>query len=659
MSRWDSHGLMWQDQPRTTRERVDRPMWKPPVPEHCFNWRPADPPNLAAAKLLSIDIETYDPDLKEKGPGPRRDGYMVGIAVATEDAAWYLPMEHERQYDPQGVNLPRELVLRWAKRELTRPGVPKLFTNSMYDLDFLWQAGIEVPGPYDDVQVAEPLIDENARQYGLGSLAKKYLGEGKPEDELYEWLAAAYGGPATRSAQAGRIALAPPQLVAGYAMGDVRLPIQIFQHQQQVMRDEGLAGIYDIERRLIPLLLAMRRRGVRVDVAATRAADERLTSEAHRLRAMLKGEGVDAWASETIAAYCARKGVEHRVTAQGNPSFPRPWLENHHDPVIRAVAEVRRLEKNAGTFLEGAILGCQVNGRIHTQFHQLRGDEYGTVSGRLSSSNPNLQNIPARDEEMGPLVRSMFIPEPGELWASDDWSQIEFRLLVHYGGGPVAAAVRQQFRDDPATDFHNYVAELTGIERRPAKSINFGLVYGMGEPAMAANLGRDLEEVAPMFDQYHERLPFIRRLYNKANQQALVEGRITTILGRQRRWNLWAPKYGVPKDVAALPRQEAEAKWPNQRLRRYYTHKALNALLQGGAADIMKKAMVDIWEAGICDELGAPLLTVHDELNWSVPQRPSAMQAHQESRRIMETCVPLRLPLRVSTGTGINWAEAK
>jgi DNA polymerase I-like protein with 3'-5' exonuclease and polymerase domains len=583
---------------------------------------------------------------------------MVGLAVGTDDGyRRYFPFAHD-----MGNNLPREAVLQWAKDNLTKAGQPKVGANLLYDLDYLYHAGVPVAGPFYDVQVAEPLIDELSRDYSLGALMEKYTGEGKPEDEMYEWLSAAFGGPATRRAQAGNIWRAPAEVVGPYAEGDVDGPFRVLEAQQRVLKEQELETVFEVETRLIPLLLAMRQRGVRVAVDQAEMLDATLASKAEQLRGELAAAGVDPNKHLTLAKYCDGKGIRYLKTPKGNPSFPGQWLLNHNDPLLRKVADVRRLEKHAGTFLQGYILKHAINGRIHCQFHQLRGDEYGAVSGRFSSSDPNLQNIPARDEELGPLVRGMFLPDEGELWGSDDWSQIEYRLLVHYAMGIGAREAREQYRRDPKVDFHQYVADLSGIDRRPAKGINFGLVYGMGEPAMASNLGRPLHEVKPLFQQYHDRFPFVRNTYNRVSKRAEERGYIKTLLGRRRRFPYfeaanWDEARAYRESGGApMLEVEARAKWSN--VRRGYCHKALNGLLQGGAADIMKMAMVKIWESGVCDVLGAPLSTVHDELNWSIPQTREGREAHQEAVSIMESCVPLRVPLVCDAGIGANWGEA-
>lgn len=656
-------GGLW-DLPAPEKQRS---LFMPAIPR-VVKWEPpTEYPRLDAAKELIIDVETYDPGLTSKGPGVRRDGYIIGIAVATEDRSWYFPMFHDHpyKYDPNNYNLPREKVLQWAKRELCRPGIPKIGANLLYDLEYLWGEGVEVPGPYFDVQIAEPLIDENAFSYSLEKLAKKYCGEGKRSEMLYEWLAMAYGGKATRKAQAGNIWRAPPEMVGEYALGDVELPREILRKQRDVITREGLDRVFSVESRLTPMMLAMRRRGVRVDVDRANRMGEELIKEAGLINQRLQGLGINSNAGATIATYCQSKGIEYPTTGTGQPSFVSDWLEAQADTVLQSIAVLRHLDKHLGTFIQGAILGNQIESRIHCQFNQLRSDEYGTVSGRFSSSNPNLQNIPTRTE-LGKRIRELFLPEDGELWFSDDWSQVEFRMLVHYAfaqygrdsAGP-AAVTRQAFVDDPTTDFHAFVSKLTGVDRKPAKNINFGLVYGMGEPAMARNLGRPLADVKPMFAKYHSKLPFIKDLYNECDRRARNRRWIQTLLGRRRRWNRFeSTDWDTAREDGTKGEAEAKELYGNS-YKPANTNKALNALLQGSAADVMKIAMVDIWEAGICDVLGAPLSTVHDELNWSVPDTKEAYQAHAEAKRIMETCVVLNLPLLCDSTRGENWGKAK
>ena len=662
--RYDDVGMMWEEKPREKAARVEAVRSKPLIPETGWVRPNLNDVNLRAARVISLDCETYDPHMETHGPSIRREGYIAGLAVGTEDGGrWYFPMRHA--YDPNNQNIPADNVLRWARDNLCRANQLKVGANLMYDCDVLQHEGVNVVGPFFDVQIAEPLIDEEARSYALNTLAGKYLGDSKVDDVLYEWLSAAYGGAATRKAQAKNIYRAPPEVVGPYAQSDVDLPLRIMAEQRKVLREQNLESIFSIESRLLPMLLAMRARGVRVDVGGAKELDHRLMLEAERARQILKNEGIEPNERAGIAAYCDRRGIKYSKTATGLPSFTAGWFGVQDDEVLGKIQLVRKLEKHAGTFLQGYILDHHISGRLHCEFNQLRSDEYGTVSGRFSSSNPNLQNIPSRDEELAPLVRSMFLPDEGETWYSDDWSQIEYRLLVHYGRGPGAAETVQQYHDNPKTDFHVYVSELTGVPRKPAKNINFGLVYGMGDSTLAARLGRTREQAKEITDQYHGRLPFVKKTYNEVSRVAAQRGDIRTILGRRRRFRLYEPSdWALCKAMRAagepaLEFDAAKAKWGDA-IRRAYTHKALNSLLQGGAADLMKKAMVDIWEApGIIAELGAPLLTVHDELDWSVPDRDSAREAHAEVVRIMESCVQLKVPLRCDSESGPNWGQCK
>jgi DNA polymerase I-like protein with 3'-5' exonuclease and polymerase domains len=586
----------------------------------------------------------------------------------------------------------RDQVIAWAKDTL-ETDTPKLGANLLYDLGWLATEGVYVKGNQYDVQIAEPLIDENARRYALSALCKKYGTEGKDEKEMYEWQAETFGGRANRK-QAANIWKTPSEIVGPYAESDVREPFDVFDKQRKIISSEGLSRVFDIETRLIPMLHAMRTRGVLIDVYEAEKIKDRLSEATTKAEKIVEENEIDIWANATIARYCDANGIEYLITAptetfpEGQPSFQSAWLEKQDDEVLRRIADCRRYDTNVGKFITSQILGEVVVDRIHCQFNQLRGDKYGTVSGRFSSSNPNLQNIPVRDEELGPLMRALFIADEGQIWYSDDWSQIEFRLLVHYGALdnlPTAIKTLRAYIDKPETDFHEWTAQLTGIDRKPAKNINFGLIYGMGKGKMARQLGLEEEEAAIIRNQYHKELPFVKQMLNNLSKKAASRGHITTLLGRRRRYELWEPSdFEKARDCSPVSFEEAKKLWVNERwhdapfftqeraglagnaygggpygIRRAKAYTALNALLQGGAADLMKLAMVEIWESGICDVLGAPLLTVHDELNWSAPDTKEAAEAHEEARRIMAKPHGIQIPLLVDSGSGRNWAEAK
>lgn len=642
----DSVGLMWFDAPVEKRRGAEpsgpRPM--PPIPD--TGWEaPREFPRLDSYKgRICIDCETYDPNLLTTGPSTRTGGRIVGLAVGTADAQWYFPTSHA-----VGANMDEEAVQRWARDQLT--GVhDKVFANAAYDLEWLehdW--GLVPGGRWLDIQYAEPLLDENAQSYSLNALATKYLGEAKTEEALYDWASRAYGGKADRK-QAGNIYRCPPALVGPYAEGDVRLPLLILDKQWPVLQEQGLLDLFLLECRLLPMLLAMRRHGVRVDVAQAERLYEVFGEKAREAIHLVGIE--DVWAAGAIAGRLRGLGVEFPLTEGGSPSFTQEWLSRHADARVRAITEARRYLKARDTFIKGYLLDKHVDGRLYGQFHPLRSDDNGTVSGRFSSSGPNLQNLPNRDPEIGPAIRSLFIPEDGMEWGRLDWSQIEFRVLTHFGLGPGAEEAREMYRRDPTTDFHQMCSDLTGVARKPAKNINFGLVYGMGEAKMAASLGRSLEEVKPLFTEYHEKLPFVRRTFNAAMERATKVGMVRTLLGRRRRFELWEPsRYKHGGWGQALPLEAAGAKWPDQRLKRAYTNKALNAVLQGSAADLMKLAMVRAWDAGLFDDTLVPHLTVHDELDVSFSSRASLGRL----REIMETCYQMKVPIVAEVETGRAW----
>lgn len=655
--RQDAVGMFWEDEPRVrTKSRVTVSKSLPPIPE--TGWQcPEYLPDLSGAKIICLDTETYDPDI-QNGPGfvKGNGAHVVGIAVGTDDGyRGYFPIRHML-----GGNLNPEAVIRWAKEQFGREHQPKVGHNLAYDLEALAAEGVEVRGRLIDTMLAEPLLDEQKRSYSLDATAKTHLGESKVDEALYKWSAKAYGGEPGRK-QAGNIYRCPVQLVGPYAEADVDLPLRIYEKQSLELRNQHLTELYELECGLLPMLLRMRQSGVRVDVQKASNLRDTLLARIHQDQLKIKslvGFNVEVWAAESIARAFDKLGVPYPRTAKTQaPSFTNQFFATCKHPLAQMVQNLRKSEKFLGTFINGYILDRHVNGRIYGQFHSLRSDEGGTVSGRFSSSRPNLQNIPSRDEELGPLVRSLFIPEDGCDWVKDDYSQVEYRILAHYGAGESADAVRALYCNQPDVDFHQMVADLCGISRKPAKSINFGLVYGMGKAALAANLGRTIAEAEPLFAQYHEKMPFVKELSADVISAASNRGWIKTLLGRRARFTLYeSADWDQSKQAVPLPYDKAVEKYG--RVRRAKTHKALNALIQGSAADVLKKAMYDIWKSGACDYI-TPHLTVHDELDWSVPKTKRGKEAHDEVLNIMQTCVKLRVPLICDTESGPSWGEVK
>jgi DNA polymerase I-like protein with 3'-5' exonuclease and polymerase domains len=304
---------------------------------------------------------------------------------------------------------------------------------------------------------------------------------------------------------------------------------------------------------------------------------------------------------------------------------------------------------------------------VYGQFHLLRGDEGGTRSGRFSSSTPNLQNLPSRDDELAPLVRGLFIPDDGhKQWRKYDYSQIEYRFLIHFAVNGLhddsADEVRRIFNANPQTDYHDMTRDLvhrqTGqlLDRKPIKNINFGLIYGMGVDKLAGGLGLSVKEGKELFAAYHKGAPFAKATMDACSKEAMDFGTITTILGRKSRFDLWEPdSWGHDRENLALPYEQAILRYG--KIRRAYTHKALNRRLQGSAADLMKVAMLQCWEEGIFDETGVPRLTVHDELDFSDPGGKD--EAFRAMRHVLETAIPLRIPVKADCDIGPNWGNVK
>ena len=613
------------------------------------DWRPPkELPDLSAAKIISLDVETSDPHLLTSGPGGvRHDGKLVGISVATDTGfVGYFPIAHEG-----GDNLDSGSVLKWARATLGGRQ-DKVGANLLYDLEWLRAAGVEVKGRLRDIQVAEPLLDEERDGgYSLSNLSKYYLNQDKDETLLRD-AAKSFGVDPK-----GGLWKLPARYVGPYAEADAALPLEIWKHQEKLLREQGLWEIFELESRLLNVILDMRFKGVRIDIdRAEQLNDKCLTEEAQLLTSIRKecGTVVEPWSADELSKAFDNLGIWYPRTNRGNPSFTSDWLNSHEHPFAKSIGDWRKINKMRRDFIEGICLKQQHSGRIHAQFHSLRKDSDGTRTGRFSSSTPNLQQIPARDEYWGPLIRGLFLPDEGKQWACLDYSQQEPRVLMHYAflrGLRGAEDAVNQYRNDADTDFHQVVADMAGISRKQAKTINLGMFYGMGIYKLSQELGLEQFEAKPIFEQYHSRVPFVRQLAHECTRAANQKGYIKTLLGRHRHFNLFEPadsRNTWPNRETPLNRDAAMEVWNGRPLRRSFTHKALNALIQGSSADMTKKAMLDLYDEGVTAHI-----TVHDELDFSVEDRVQA----DTYRDIMENCVDLELPLKVDVEIGPNWGE--
>jgi len=671
----DVGGLLWDRSIRreravSTRQHAPAKVL-PPLPQTTWT-PPIELPSLAGVKRLCIDVETRDPDLSILGPGVRRPNcYVVGLAVGTDDGRrWYLPTRHEG-----GGNLDEGLIWRWAREELNAFTGRVAGAKIDYDLDWLAENGVTFPhcAGFDDVQIAEPLLDEWRYEFSLNALAQDYFGERKVDAILND--AAAANGWTTEKQIKGNLWRLPASYAGAYAEGDVDLPLRILPLQMARIEAEGLSTIYSIESRLIPILVAMRRRGVPVNVNGAEEVRQGLVKRRDEYLAQVRhlaGPKAELLIPESLAPALRERGIQIPLTAgsKGKPETRKPSITKAlfekyaGDDLIDAIAGGRKINTIINTFLDGTILGQSINGRLHCEFKQLKDDGGGTIA-RIAAANPNLSTIPARDKEMSPLIRGLFPAEEGEQWQSSDESQIEFRLGAHFGIGPNAEEVRQKYRDDPDTDFHNLAAEMMGIdtssstERKRIKSIHFGKGYGARGPKLAYLMKCSVAEAEDFIAEYDRKIPFASKSFDAAQRWAEKHGYVTSILGRKQRFSLWVPrKKNWDNPERPLRYEDALAAYgPN--IERYKTYAAWNRKLQSSNADIMKKGMVDGWEAGLCapDALGPYLITIYDELDVSVPPTKRGDEAAKELDHIMANAVKLSVPVLVKSKRGRTWGE--
>jgi len=613
-------------------------------------------PDLRDAVRICVDTETYDPNIKTTGPSVRTGGYIAGVGVGAEFEngevdGWYLPVEH-LGYEEECLD--KKEIMGWLRELLSRTDREVVFANAMYDLDYLsTQEGVEVKGKIIDVLLAAPLIDENASSYSLESVAGDLLGEGKDGEGLYEYCAEHFGGRATRAQQAKNIYRCPPKVVATYGVGDVTLPLRVWSEQRKIITFQGLWGVFDLEASLVPMLLAMRQRGVRVDIGGV---DKVQAETAEKMITLQKK--IDEMAGKPIAVYepsClleayTKLDLPFARTEKGNPSFAAAVLERSE--FGRMINQLKQATKIHDVFLESYINNFVIRDRIHPNFNQLKGDDSGTVTGRFSSSQPNLQNIPRES-----AMRSLYIPEDGEQWYKLDYNSVEYRLALHYAKGAAADSMRGFYEEDPLFDAHQMTADDIGITRTQAKAINFGLIYGMGVAKLSAELGVSPAEGKKILYRFHDKVPFMKELLNKAMKRASDKGYVHTLAGRRRRFELFEPARWT-KGAFPKPRTEALHEY-GPSIKRAMTYKALNAIVQGGAADIMKKAMVDVYQSGVCDVIGLPMLTVHDELDFSANDGPAHQEALREVSNLMENAFQLSVPLIVDAECGKDWGSVK
>lgn len=618
-------------------------MQLPLFPVHTDWSAPIGFPDLG--EVFALDLETYDPEMQKRGPSWAFPGVgrIAGVSIASVLPSGnlfkgYYPVGH--QY---GGNMDAGMVFRWLESQMV-PGRKMVCANAVYDVGWLMSRDVRINCELHDVQIMAPLLNEHMFSFALNSLGKYYLNRSKDEGLLRD-AARDFG---LKNAKADMHKL-PPEYVGPYAEEDALLTLDLYNAMFPKIQEEGLENVYELERSLIKILVRMRLRGVRVDLPYTEDLLRQYKLERTKILNHLKhltGVQVDEWSADSCARALMWEGIVPPKTDKGNWSVTADWLEEQPGEVAGYIKRARKLQKAEGTFLQNGILEHHEKGRVHAQFHPLRNDEGGTISGRFSGSDPNLQQIPARDPEFGPAVRKCYLPEEGDEWCAIDYSAQEPRWTVHWAGAIDAIGAdiaARKYNEDPNTDYHQMVADMCGIPRKQAKAINLGLAYGMGQLKLCKSLGLPTlkvmdeagyeteqpgEEGERLFQLYREKVPFVPALDEECQKRAKQRGFIKTYSGRKLRF-----------------------KWEKKGGRGFYakTHTALNRLIQGSSADQMKMAIVALDREGIL-----PLVTVHDENGFSIKDRSEAKHIAE----VMCNVVKLRVPNKVDVEIGPSWGHS-
>lgn len=638
---------------------------------------PRELPDLRGRRAVAIDTEEKDDGLGAgRGPGWALGpaGYICGVSWATEGSIGYAPIAH-----PETDCFPKENVWRWLT-DLHKSGTRIVFHNGPYDIGWLGTEGVPAPVLFEDTSCAAVMLDEQQRSYSLDNCAAREGIPGKDKTLLADAVEA-YGG--NRKNPAADLWRLPAKYVGPYAEADGVATLGLWGRYEPALRAQDVWDAYRTEIDLIPLVVEMRRRGIRVnlDRAEQVAKEFRAKSRAYldeigAITGMRRQVTIDDIRSNSwmVNVFAIEKINFPRTAKSGQGSFSQDWMENHEHPLPRAVVKALRYEDAATKFCENFLMSYASRGRLHAEVHQFKTDDGGTRSQRFSYSNPPLQQMPGTEKpttkEMGIAIRGCFLPEKGELWCSNDYSQQEPRLTVHFAAlcrAKGAQTAVDRYIDNPRTDYHSMVAEMTGKVRSVAKILNLGMTYGKGKHSLAAELGLPLDEAEVILEEYHHRLPFIKDLEDIAKRKSAQRGFIRLIDGARMHYNEWEGgwmeyedrKNAIARGKLLTPcsleearkrQQDPDHPWSKTRLRRADTRKALNNLIQGSAARQTKRAMLEMWRQGI-----VPLIQMHDEVGASVASEKES----QVIAQIMVETTPLLVPVIVDTELGDTWGTAK
>ncbi|OJA05576.1 DNA polymerase I [Halomonas sp. QHL1] len=582
---------------------------------------------LHSAERFCFDLETTSLNCM--------DAEIVGVGLALEAGeAAYIPLAHDYLDAPQ--QLDRKTVLAALKPLLEDPKKTKIGQNLKYDISVLANYAISVAGPFADTMLASYVLNSTATRHDMDSLALKYLGE---KTISFEEIA----GKGAKQLTFNQIAL---EQAAPYACEDVDITLRLQQTLRPQVENEGrLAEVLDhIELPLIKVLSRIERNGVAVDAELLHKQSQQLEQrigELEREAFELAGREFNLGSPKQLGQilFEEQKIPVLKKTPKGAPSTAEGVLEELalDYPLPKVIMQHRGLAKLKSTYTDKLPrLLNKATGRVHTSYHQAV-----TATGRLSSSDPNLQNIPIRTEE-GRKIRQAFIARPGYRIVAADYSQIELRIMAHLSEDKGLLEAFAEGRDihtaTAAEVFGTSLEKVSGDQRRSAKAINFGLIYGMSAWGLSRQLHIDRNQAQTYIDRYFDRYPGVARYMDRIRTQAAEDGFVETVLGRR----LYLP----------------EIQSQNRNRRQGAERTAINAPMQGTAADIIKQAMIDVdaWLAeGEFDAL--MVMQVHDELVFEVAEKQVEAFIEQVQKR-MQGAAELKVPLIVEAESGANWDEA-
>jgi Mesyanzhinovviridae DNA polymerase len=632
-------------------------LWEP-----LSNWeKPAELPDLRNnIKKIVLDLETKDEGLRaNQGPSWYKPaGYICGIAAAwrTEQInSAYFPVRH-----PNSDCFPTEAVKRWVLDHM-KAGIKFIFHNAPYDIGWLNgdpEFQLPVPDKIDDTGCMAYMLDENRLDYTLDALCKWQGLAGKDESILQD-AARQYGLDPKAD-----LFMLKACYVGEYAEQDAACTYALAEKFEPQIDEEKVRDAYQLEIDLIPMVHAMRKRGIRIDQNAMQRAYRRFKQQSQdalnelgfKLGRVVSIEDVrsNAW----LVKMFNENGLHFNYTKKGAASFEAKWMKDIDHWLPQLLVRAKNREEAAEKFIKNYIGDYLHNGRLHASVNQFRSEQGGgTRTYRFSYSDPPLQQMPHRDEEMAAEVRGCFLPEENEKWCNVDYSQQEYRLFVHYAvmnNLPKSAEAALRYAEDPDTDFHQWVADLTGLPRKPAKDANFAVIYGAGLEKFAFMIKKSLAEAERIMMTYHNEMPFARMLSKDLMTTAQQRGYIRLLDGARIRFKFWTLRYENTFDCSEEEARRRVAEkgnpWFGKPISRSRCHKALNSLIQGGAARQTKLAMRDCFRAGFI-----PLLQVHDELCFSINSEKQVDQI----KDIMCNTIKLRVPMAVDAEIGDYWAPRK